>query len=113
MVASPYRTRDEPSPLEEADVLGRRIERDREGARQLCDTRIGLSQPRENRASSTVRHRSEHFVQPRVPIFTHTGEYRNMRGGRQGDLELQLRSQSLSLANIVPDGVMQSPGAFQ
>src|SRR6186713_3466128 len=86
MVASLYRARDEPSPLEEADVLGGGVERDREGARQLGDPRIGLGQPRENRASRTVRNRSEHFVQPCVLIFTHKGEYKNLRGGGQVEL---------------------------
>jgi len=90
MVPSLYRARDEPSSLEEADVLGGGVERDREGARELGDSRIGLSQPRENRASRTVRNRGEDFVQPCVLIFTHRGEYKNTRGGRQGDLELQL-----------------------
>jgi hypothetical protein len=65
MLAARDRSPHEAGAFEHANVLGNRIERDREFGGDVCDSRVRISQPREDRAPRRVAERIEYVVEPR------------------------------------------------
>ena len=76
MIAADDGAAQQPGAFEHADVLGDRVQRDREVAGDLGDARVGIRESREDGAPRGIAQRVEDAVELRGLIFTHMGEYR-------------------------------------